>query len=61
MYVKLINVFYGIEKNESSEESKKSKPFLQISIAMYGKYKNLKQIEKKLILHIIHQAFTIIV
>lgn len=45
MYVKLINVFYGIEKNESSEESKKSKPFLQISIAMYGKYKNLKQIE----------------
>lgn len=28
MYVKLINVFMGWKKNESSEEEKKSKPFL---------------------------------
>lgn len=32
------------------KKKKKANHFWQISIAMYGKYKNLKQIEKKLIL-----------
>lgn len=42
------------------KKKKKANHFWQISIAMYGKYKNLKQIEKKKIIHIIHQAFTVI-
>lgn len=35
----------GLKKMRVLKKVKKSKPFLQISIAMYGKYKNLKQIE----------------
>lgn len=47
MYVKLINVFMGWKKMRVLKKKKKANHFWQISIAMYGKYKNLKQIEKK--------------
>lgn len=50
MYVKLVNVFMGWKKMRVLKKKKKANHFWQISIAMYGKYKNLKQIEKKLIL-----------
>lgn len=40
----------GWKKMRVLKKKKKANHFWQISIAMYGKYKNLKQIEKKLIL-----------
>lgn len=41
----------GWKKMRVLKKKKKANHFWQISIAMYGKYKNLKQIEKKINTH----------